>query len=229
MPSVKSLSLQGLVTAFTGPPQLPSLSQQIAALLWMVACLGTAFIQLIMIFQLQSMLSGNISSTVRKKKQETQISLGCSENKGFYLCLQVSEFLLYFKTFPSDIQNKTSTEGDAGEGPSAAQSLQKAEGIATLTPQCCWLAPRKFIVLLALLDARDYRNWSGELHEFKNQSILPEWQVFRLKRIYLCPFISSFRSIFPSLNSIHDKIIKKPNNQHVRHLLQSSIKKYRRR
>jgi len=41
------------------------------------------------------MLSGNISSTVRKKKQETQISLGCSENKGFYLCFSKCQNFCY--------------------------------------------------------------------------------------------------------------------------------------
>lgn len=131
-----SLSPQGLdetSPAFRGLPRLPVIPGEMQAFFRMVACWQKVFNSVNFPAKTYAVEKHQIYS--EQEKQNLQISAGCSENEWYYLRFSkdVGNFCCVLKLSLQNVQNKTSTEGDTGEDPSAAQCLWRTERVAKLT------------------------------------------------------------------------------------------------
>lgn len=133
-----SLSLQGLDEPLLSSGGclscLSSLGRWKLSSEWWPVC-KKVLIQLINHFPAETYAVKKYHIYSKEEKQQTQISAGSSENKWFYLHFSraASYFCFILRLSIQNVQNKSSTEGDAGEGPSAARCLWKAERVGKLS------------------------------------------------------------------------------------------------
>lgn len=123
------------LAAFRRLPQLPVLCGEMEACFRIVACWRKVFNSVNNNFPAKTYAVEKYQIYSEEEKQNPQISGGSSKNEWYYLRFSkvVGTFCCILRLSLQNVQNKTSTEGDAGEDPSAAPCLWRAERVGKLT------------------------------------------------------------------------------------------------